>query len=296
MKQHIKTNKMEDQNEISDKYSPENLPLWGLKEVTSEDVAEIGDFWHLPKSGFFLCREGTLTFGDHNRFYNIGPNDMIIYPIKTTVYIKHCSPDIKGIIGIAELDNILAIASKTVVATEGIHILSNPYIHLEDKERENIEDIASILDKRLERGDEPNSLPLQALWKALCYEIAEIYKKKNIDTKVCADRNDTVFLKFLFSLRDHLREHRDVKFYAQEQCLSPRYFSTLIKSRSGMTPLEIITRAALSDAKNQLSDPSLTVKQITYILGFPNPSFFGRWFKHNEGVSPAAFRKSVISE
>lgn len=277
----------------SDLYNAENLPLWGLKEVTSEDIAQIGDFWPLPKSGFFLCRQGMLTIGDPNKFYTMRPNDIIVYPVKSTVYIKEYSKDIKGLIGIAESENILEIASKTIDATEGMGILTHPCRHLDDDEMERIEEIASIVEKRITIEEGHESLALVTLWKALCYDIVDIYKK-TYESRQRTDRRDSVLLNFLFSVKDNVRVHREVQFYAKEQCLSPRYFSTLIKERSGMNPLEIITKAALNDAKNLLTDPSLTVKEISYIFGFPSPSFFGRWFKNNEGVSPASFRRNTF--
>ncbi|MGM9735691.1 MAG: helix-turn-helix domain-containing protein [Candidatus Cryptobacteroides sp.] len=287
---------MEVKLDKTDKYSLENLPAWGLKEVTSEDIAGIGDFWPLPKSGFFICTRGSVTIGDHDRFYVMRPNDIIIYPVKSTVYIRDYTPDITGMIGVADIENILEIASRTVDAAESMSILSHPYTHLDDDEVERIRDISVIIKKRLVTEEGHESLPLFTLWKALCYEIAEIYKKKAHEVRPGSDRSDTVLLNFLFSIKENVRQHREVQFYARQQCLSPRYFSTLIKSRSGMTPLELITKAALAEAKNLLADPSLTVKQITYMLGFPNPSFFGRWFKNCEGVSPARFRKSAIRE
>ena len=70
-----------------------------------------------------------------------------------------------------------------------------------------------------------------------------------------------------------------------------RYFSRLIKDKTGYGPLEIITKATMKEAVELLADPSLTIKEISYMLNFPSPSFFGRWFKHYQGLTPAAFRK-----
>ncbi|MGN1211018.1 MAG: helix-turn-helix domain-containing protein [Candidatus Cryptobacteroides sp.] len=265
-----------------------------MKEVTSAEIAEIGDFWPLPKSGFFLCTHGMMTIGNHDRFYILRPNDIIVYPVRTTVYIKEYTPDIKGLIGMTELENLLEIASRTVDMTEGMSILTQPCRHLDDDQMGKIEEIAAIIRKRAAEEEGHESLAFISLWKAMCYDIADIYKVTD-DVRQGTDRNDTIFLNFLFSIKNNVRKHRDVQFYAKQQCLSTRYFSTLIKSRSGMSPLELITKAALTDAKILLADSSLTVKEISYELGFPSPSFFGRWFKHNEGISPAKYRKTKLS-
>ncbi|MGM9791324.1 MAG: helix-turn-helix domain-containing protein [Candidatus Cryptobacteroides sp.] len=278
--------------DTTSKYSAENLPLWGLKKVSLEDIVEIGDFWTLPKSGFFLCRKGRLTIGDHDRFYCLHPQDIIVYPVQSIVYIKEYSPDIEGTICIAESENIFEMALKTIDAAEGMSILANPSIHLDDEEMARIEELASIVERRT-AVEGYDSLALVTLWQALCYDIADIFKKKTQANNPGKDRNDAVLLTFLFSIKDHIREHREVQYYAKQQCLSTRYFSTLIKTRSGVTPSELIAKATLSEVKSLLLDPSMSVKEISYIMGFPSPSFFGRWFKHYEGVSPAKFRKNA---
>lgn len=272
------------------KYTFDNLPQWGLKEITIDDFDGIGDFLHLPKSGFFICRQGTLTIGDRKGFYTMKPNDMIIYPLEAMVFIKSYSRDIKGTIGITDMEEVMRIASKTVDAPHGISILSQPCISLTAEEMEKIDEIGNIIQKRLLDGD-TDSLPLVTLWNALCYEIAGIYKGKYNATKAVSDKKDDVLLTFLFSLKEHIFENRQVQFYAKEQCLSTRYFSTLIKERTGMGALEIITKATMNVAKSLLADPSLTIKEVSYKLNFPNPSFFVRWFKQHEGVTPSAFRK-----
>lgn len=191
------------------------------------------------------------------------------------------------------MEKVLEIASKTVDSSYGISILTNPHISLSEKEMERVDEIGTIIQKRIEEGDE-NSLTLVTLWNALCYEIAYIYKKKCNDSRPVTDRGETVLLAFLFSLKDKVRQNRQVKFYAQEQCLSVRYFSKLIKEKTGYGPLEIITKASMKEAMELLADTSLTIKEVSYMLNFPNPSFFGRWFKHYQGVTPAAFRAGRI--
>lgn len=275
------------------KSSFDNLPEWGLREISSVDIAEVGDFLNLPKSGFFICRQGTITVGFSNRFYTLVPGDMIIYPIKTILFIKEYSADVQGTVGIADMGKVLEISSRVVNSSNRISILVNPYISLTSKEMEGLEEMISIILKRQDEG-EANPLTLEALLNALCYEIAGIYKKKCNDSRPVSDRGETVILAFLFSLKDNVRQNRQVKFYAKEQCLSVRYFSRLIKDKTGYGPLEIITKATMKEAVELLADPSLTIKEISYMLNFPSPSFFGRWFKHYQGVTPASYRAERI--
>ena len=49
--------------------------------------------------------------------------------------------------------------------------------------------------------------------------------------------------------------------------------------------------AIIADAQFQLRTTDLCVKQISDNLNFPNPSFFGKFFKLHVGVSPNNYRK-----
>ena len=55
---------------------------------------------------------------------------------------------------------------------------------------------------------------------------------------------------------------------------------------------EWIAEAVILDAKTQLRTSQMTVQQIANYLNFPNPSFFGRFFKKHTGMTPKAYRLS----
>ena len=276
-------------------FSYDELPLWGIKDVDINDLKGIGDFLSLPKSGFFICRRGTITVGDHERFYVIKKDDMIIYPIKAVLYILEYSEDISGTVGITDFENLLEIASKTVDASNSMKIITNPLVHLSAEELSRMDEIAAVISRRIVKqyGEQ---LALIALWNALCYEIAGIYKKKCEDTKTSRDRGDEVLLRFLFSLKENVRKERQVQFYAAQQCLSTRYFSTLIKNRTGLGALEIITKATMKEVLELLEQPSVSIKEISYLLNFPSPSFFIRWFKQRQGMTPTAYRSDIAAK
>ena len=101
---------------------------------------------------------------------------------------------------------------------------------------------------------------------------------------------------FIFSLSQNFRTHHSVSFYAAEQCLTPRYFSTIVREKSGRNALQWIMMFIIAEAKKLLSDPDPSIKEIAETLGFSNQSFFGRYFKQYVGLSPMAFRSSGTEE
>ena len=34
----------------------------------------------------------------------------------------------------------------------------------------------------------------------------------------------------------------------------------------------------------------MSIQEVAYYMNFPNPSFFGKYFKHHTGMSPSEFK------
>ena len=98
--------------------------------------------------------------------------------------------------------------------------------------------------------------------------------------------------RFLQLLADNHPRERSVRFYADKLCLSPKYFSKLIKDASGRGASEWIDIYVLNAAKDYLKHSDLSIKQIVFALHFPDQPSFTKYFKSHTGLTPAQFRKS----
>ena len=86
----------------------------------------------------------------------------------------------------------------------------------------------------------------------------------------------------------------EVTYYAQEQYLTPRYFSAIIKEKSGISALQWIIRMVIADAKQMLRSSDLSIKEIASELNFSTQSFFGKYFKQYVGISPTEYRNGKL--
>ena len=109
------------------------------------------------------------------------------------------------------------------------------------------------------------------------------------------ERKDRIFQQFLISLHRNFRVHREVAFYAGQQCLTPRYFSTVVREKTGRSALRWITATVVAEAKKMLSDPALSVKEIAYELRYEDSAYFSAIFKKYVGCSPSEYRAGCIS-
>lgn len=105
------------------------------------------------------------------------------------------------------------------------------------------------------------------------------------------DVRDRIFQAFLISLFRNYKNEREVSFYAEEQHLSPRYFSSIIKEKSGHSALHWIILMVISSIREVLRNSDLSMKEISTEFHFPSQSFFGKYFKQYVGVSPKEYRR-----
>ncbi|MCG8683630.1 MAG: helix-turn-helix transcriptional regulator, partial [Desulfobacterales bacterium] len=77
---------------------------------------------------------------------------------------------------------------------------------------------------------------------------------------------------------------------ANDLSMSPRYLSDMLKAETGKTAMDHIHLYLIDEAKNLLLDPSNSISETAYELGFEYPQYFSRLFKKKVGISPTAYR------
>lgn len=82
--------------------------------------------------------------------------------------------------------------------------------------------------------------------------------------------------------------------YAQAQGLHPNYLSNVIKSKTGKTVGTWIAEKTIAEAKSLLKNTDISIKEITFRLGFTDTANFSTYFKKNAGISPLTYRKQPL--
>ncbi|MDE5740417.1 MAG: helix-turn-helix domain-containing protein [Bacteroidaceae bacterium] len=101
---------------------------------------------------------------------------------------------------------------------------------------------------------------------------------------------ELIMKRFMAEVKKHGHVQRKVAFYADCLHCSACYLSTTIKKVSGKSPVKWIDEAVIKEACALLKSTNLTIQQISYQLGFPSQSFFGKFFKRIIGLSPKEYR------
>lgn len=104
-------------------------------------------------------------------------------------------------------------------------------------------------------------------------------------------KNRSEFQRFLSLVNRYCDKQRKISFYAEQLYITPHYLSSLIRQQSGMTAKDWIDKGVITKAKAMLNQRNLQVAEVSYQLGFPNPSFFVKYFKRLTGVTPNEYRE-----
>lgn len=103
-------------------------------------------------------------------------------------------------------------------------------------------------------------------------------------------RERELFNSFIGLLSHRRQKRQTVAQYAAELYITPKYLSMVCKKVSGKTPLKWINEYVVDDIRTLLKDTDLSVKELSDRLGFPNSSFFGRYFREQMGMTPLDYR------
>ena len=125
--------------------------------------------------------------------------------------------------------------------------------------------------------------------------LLDIYDKTRTHFKIEKSKNvgrqEELFVRFIHLVYKYSPREREVGFYAEQLCISPRYLSSIVQNIAGCTVKEIIDKHSIQAIKALLKSTNKSIQNISYDLKFPDQSFFARYFKKHTGMSPQEYKQ-----
>lgn len=256
------------------------------------------------KCGFFFCQRGQVEVSLEDKYFQIKPGDVYIYLASTLVHLLHKSEDAEGVLVEVDLDYILPIVNRVINVQNQLFLRNHPCISLSESQCAHIKYLIDHLWGRIKTEDvlemtlQQKRLTtelIKSMGQTFCYEILNMYFVNQPVEPVQQNKKDIIFQNFMLALFRLYRKERNVAYYARMQHLTPRYFSAIIKEKSGNSALQWIVQMVITEAKQLLEGSDLSIKEIANQLNFPTQSFFGKYFKQYVGISPKDYRKSKLN-
>lgn len=120
------------------------------------------------------------------------------------------------------------------------------------------------------------------------YEMCGAARLENLSLD--SSRSRELFRNFMELLHEHLTREHEVQFYAGKLCISSKYLTQVSKGMIGRTPKQIIDETLMHEAMKLLDKNNSSIQDISVSLGFPDQSYFGRFFKRLKHMLPQQYR------
>lgn len=266
--------------------------------IDEEKIAREGklldcEIFKVDASMALLYDKGTVDFKLNMKSYHIEAPAVLI-----VLYDQICQPmsyseDLKcrAIVMSKEFSNSMFANSSSLMPLKNL-VSDNPVIDTKDSENA----FGMLFDLLLNIAKSPlTEFKLEAakhLTLSMFYGYSHQTYQYN-ETKLVNSRKKELYNLFLEKVEAYHKQEREVLFYADKLCVTPKYLSQILKEVSGHTGLEIIEEYTITTCKALLSSTTMSVQQISDEMNFPSQSVFGKYFKRLTGLSPKEYRNTI---
>ena len=105
-----------------------------------------------------------------------------------------------------------------------------------------------------------------------------------------------IVLDFLGLVDESYNKNMPVKYYSEKMNITSTYLNRLINQMYGKSVSDFINERVTLEAKRIIRLSQKPVKEISFELGFEDPSYFSRFFKKHVHLTPNQYRKMLKSQ
>ena len=223
------------------------------------------------------------------------------YDIHSQGILYHLPENVLQVIKISDdFQAKCIVMSKDFVARLGvingtklnIQLLRNPFLSLPHEALESLLQCYQML-KNLLTYSLCNPYLSQILQHILqAYMLTFSYYLHETITRKAPETNEEIIVyRFIDLLKDYGAKEHHVTFYANRLCITPKYFSRCVKAVTGIPAKLYIDKYLISYAQSILISSDIPLTELSYELGFSDPSNFNKFFRKHTGQSPNEFKK-----
>lgn len=164
-----------------------------------------------------------------------------------------------------------------------------PHLPVERTQVRVIDQLVEALTREYRMKEFGQASVLRAYLHILLIYIHRFYERArgpDVSTKI-----SSLVRRFKRLVSENFVKERSVESYATHLGITAGHLRDTVKAATGMTPGQIIRNTLALEAKRLLVHTDMTVAEICYALSFEDPSYFGRFFKRETGLSPRSFRE-----
>lgn len=261
--------------------------------IISESLEGIGTDAFSNYLAHAVCTGGLCRFTFNGKDFELHEGDLMIVRKGKLIENIRTSEDFKIKVLYVTASFIEFSTPMTNYGMRGsIALFFNPVMNLTPEQYDLCVREFNWIEYRLNQTD--NNFYEETLRNAVQSAILDFFEfhSKNYGESKLSTQNALIMSRFLDMLENgNYRQNREVTYYADAVCVTPKYLSEISKKVSGFTANYWINRYTALDISRLLRDKSLSFVQISDMFGFSSPAYFSRYVQHNLGVNPTEYRE-----
>ena len=277
--------------------------------IISDNMDEVNVAPETMSSFFiaFYCEKGALQFSIEGEMYLAKEGDLVACTPRNIIGLYMRSPDLQGkVICMGE-----SLYDETMPGVfhidpnwwkKFLYLRQNPVMHATEFQSKLFLAYFNLLKTYMEDSDNPYrqriiKITSQAAAVEILHELdnwTHLEGNPTDHTKREASQKDLLFQRFITLLSHPTNTEREVRAYAEQLLVTPKYLSAVCKEKSGRTAMDWITESTVAQIKYYLLQTDLSVKEIAFKLDFPDVSFFCKYVKKHLGQAPLEYRNGQL--
>lgn len=242
-----------------------------------------------------VCLSGHVDLMANMKDYRLEKNDVVVNMSGTLGSFYEMSEDCKFLLLIVNGNFYEPFFTSHNTADVHSLLISHPVCHLSDETTANILSIYKMMKENMNSTVRPTYIRevtwglVQAFYfNVISQIVAEERDRRSKHEKT--SRSEDIYKRFLEAVEKNYMREREIKYYADLLCLTPKYLSRIVYKESGSYAGEHIKKYVIIEAKALIKSRKYTMSQICDILNFNSQSFFTKYFKSATGLSPTEYQ------
>lgn len=270
------------------KVSKSSTPLYFCRRVSGEDFDK--NTYMIDRILLIKIMGGSVRVRIGGREYNLTSHNFVFIPPHTNIHVVKASVDMDAVV----IGFMMALQEMTIQKLGHsffMYVFERLVWQLSDMGECTLNAFCTLFENHCKKEPDVYSADIaNSLFNVFLLSFYHDVKDMIVETDVTSANSKSLAARFAFLLHENFKQHHTVGFYADKLCISSKYLTQILKANTGYTPKVAIDYSLGIEALFLLSNTSLNIQEISNQLGFPDQSYFGRFFKRLFGMSPLHYR------
>ncbi len=238
-----------------------------------------------------LCLQGSAKGIYDMREISVEKNSLLVLIPDHLVSLHDVSSDYKSI-HVMLSKSFATSLRRTGSLKAQLHFNTQPVIPLTDSETKILVSMMDML-RYIVQSDNEDKLETTTIAFDLCFRLFNHFEAFRNMPEATKTRQEEVFERFYDLIILHHRQSREVTYYADKLCMTPKYLSSIVKQVTGRSANSWIDKYVILESKALLRTAKhKTIQEIADDMGFVDQATFSKYFKKHTGQNPSSFRES----